>query len=132
MALFSRKTKETEGKKDIKKNMSQKKTRIAPMVLSSAVQNRDLSGVLITPRVTEKSASQNEKGMYTFVIRRDATKYDVRDAVSLLFKVMPRKVTIVNRAPRTSHSRAKGRDVVVPGMKKANVFLKKGDRIDLV
>ena len=122
MALFQR-------KKEVKK-----KTQKAHVLTTTPIpaHTRDLSSVLLKPRVTEKSAGQNERGVYTFVVRRDATKYDVRDAVSLLFKVTPRKVTIVNRAPRTSHSRAKGRDVVVPGLKKANVFLKKGDRIDLV
>lgn len=99
---------------------------------SNPAQNRDLSSVLARPRITEKSASQNEAGVYTFVVRRGATKYDVRDAVQLLFKVTPRKITIVNRPARTSHSRAKGRKVVVPGLRKANVFLKKGDRIDLI
>lgn len=123
MALFRQKRETTPGKaRAVRSGHAD----------SKAVQNRDLSGVLIKPRVTEKSAGQNEHGAYTFVMRQDATKYDVRDAVVSLFKVTPRKVTIVNRAPRTSHSRVKGRDIVVPGMKKANVFLKKGDRIDLV
>lgn len=92
---------------------------------------RNLSSVLIAPRMTEKSASRNDVGMYTFVVRRTATKYDVRDAVQALFNVTPRKVTIVNRPPRANASRAKGRNVMVPGLKKANVFLKKGDHIDV-
>jgi large subunit ribosomal protein L23 len=125
MALFGRKT-------ETKKETTHKNVQTSLVISSSAVQHRDLSSVLMVPRVTEKSASQNERGMYTFVVRPNATKYDVRDAVALLFKVTPRKVTIVNRAPRTSHSRSQGRDVSVPGLKKANVFLQKGDRIDLV
>lgn len=123
MAFFGRKKEVTKQNAHTARSVD-----ATPEVL----QNRDLSSVLIKPRVTEKSASENEYGMYTFVVRPHATKYDVRDAVELLFKVTPRKVTIVNRAPRTSHSRARARDVVVSGLKKANVFLKKGDRIDLV
>ena len=96
------------------------------------IVTRDLSGVLIAPRLTEKSASRNDAGVYTFIVRRDATKYDVRDAIRALFGVTPRKVTMVNRPPRTTRSRARGRAVTVPGMKKANVFLKKGDRLDLI
>lgn len=119
MALFGRKTAATP-----------KKAR--GRAESPASVDRDLSSVLIRPRITEKSAGMSDQNVYTFVVRRDATKYDVRDAVRLLFKVMPRKVTIVNCAPRTSHSRAKGRKLVVPGMRKANVFLKKGDHIDLI
>ena len=120
MALFER-----------KKQTVQKQLRNTQQSVSATTQMRDFSSVLLKPHVTEKSAEQNDRGMYSFVIRRDATKYDVRDAMQALFKVTPRKVTIVNRVPRTSHSRAKGREVTVPGMKKANVFLKKGDRIDL-
>lgn len=119
MAFFGRKKVET-----------QKGAQRTPQ-LGSASASRDLSSVLLRPRVTEKSSRQNDQGIYTFVVRRTATKYDVRDAIKLLFTVTPRKVTMVNRAPRTSHSRSRSRNVVVPGMKKANVFLRKGDRIDV-
>ncbi|MDZ4284711.1 MAG: 50S ribosomal protein L23 [Patescibacteria group bacterium] len=123
MALFGRK------KETVQKNTQTER----PTKADSAVsQHRDLSSVLIAPRVTEKSARQNDRGMYTFIVRRDATKYDVRDAVQQLFKVTPRKITTVNVAPRTTHSRSRGRKVAVPGRKHANVFLKKGDSIDLI
>lgn len=116
-----------------KKETKQQKTRNErPVNADPTVSlHRDLSSVFLRPRVTEKSARQNDRGVYTFIVRRSATKYDVRDAVQFLFKVTPRKVTIVNRSPRTTHSRAKGRNMTVSGLKKANVFLKKGDRIDL-
>lgn len=123
MALFGR-------KKEIPKKETQ--TVRSVNVDPNAVQNRDLPSVLVAPRITEKSTSQNDAGVYTFVVRKGATKYDVRDAVRLLFKVTPRKITIVNRPARTTHSRARSRMVTVPGLRKANIFLKKGDRIDLV
>lgn len=115
-----------------KKETTQQKTRNERLVDAdpAVALQRDLSAVLLRPRVTEKASRQNDQGVYTFVTRRDATKYDVRDAVEALFKVIPRKVTMVHRAPRASHSRARGRKVIVSGLKKANVFLKKGDRID--
>lgn len=112
----------------LKKEQDEKK--VAPEVRTAAT--RDLSSVIVRPRVTEKSATMSEQGVYTFVVRRDATKYDVRDAVKELFKVTPKKVRIVNRPARTFHSRARGRKGVQPGMRKAYVYLKKGDRIDLV
>ncbi len=99
---------------------------------SVASIQRDLSSVLLKPRITEKAAGVNGQNTYVFIVRSDATKYDVRDAVQQLFSVTPRKVTMVTQAPRRSHSRARGREVVVPGMKKAYVFLKKGERIDLI
>lgn len=72
-----------------------------------------------------------DRGVYTFLIRRDATKRDVKDAVEALFKVTPRKISVVNRPPRSRRSRVRG-TIAVPGMKKAYVYLKEGDRIDLV
>ncbi|MBI4086913.1 50S ribosomal protein L23 [Candidatus Kaiserbacteria bacterium] len=93
--------------------------------------DRDLSQVLLRPRVTEKSARLNEQNAYTFLVRKGATKYDVRDAVRQIFNVTPRKITIVNRTPRTTHLRSRSRTVTEPGMRKAHIFLKKGDRIDL-
>lgn len=72
-----------------------------------------------------------DRGVYAFVVRRDATKRDVKDAVELLFKVTPMKIRIVNRPPRSRRSRVRG-TMTAPGMKKAYVYLKAGDRINLV
>lgn len=123
MALFSRKTttKETTDNKPKASGVNQSK-----------VTDRDLAAVIIKPRVTEKAVKQSERNVYTFNVRRDATKYDVRDAVIHLFKVTPVKVNIVNKAPKTSMSRAKGRKVSEKGLKKAYVYLKDGDSINLV
>ena len=82
--------------------------------------------------MTEKASHLLENNAYTFVVRRDATKYDVRDAVRERFGVIPKKVAMVNHKPRRSPSRTRGRVVHVAGMKKAVVFLKNGDRIDFV
>ncbi len=121
MALFSR------DKKDNKEEASAKKV---PAVQGPKVE-RDLSSVIMRPRITEKAVGQNEKNVYTFIVRRDATKYTVADAVKALFKVTPVKVNIVNKTPRQFMSRSKGRIQSEKGMKKAYVYLKKGDRIDL-
>ena len=121
MALFQRK--QQAGEKGEKRG--------SPATAPQAPSRGYVSSVLLRPRITEKAARQSEQGAYVFEIGRDAGKRDVRDAVREIFKVTPRKVTIVNRAPRRAHSRARGRSVVVHGLKKANVFLKKGERIDL-
>lgn len=116
MALFGRKTEETKGEKGA-----------AP-----AVQSRDFSSVLVAPRITEKAALLSDQRVYTFVVRPDATKRDVRAAVEQVFKVTPAKVRIVNRPPRAFHSRMRGTRGTLPGLKKAYVYLKEGDRIELV
>ncbi len=122
MALFSR------DKKDNKEEASTKK---APAAQGPKVE-RDLSSVIMRPRITEKAVGQNEKNVYTFIVARSATKYTVADAVKALFKVTPVKVNIVNKTPRQFMSRSKGRIQSEKGMKKAYVYLKEGDRIDLV
>ena len=125
MALFSR-SKKSGDTKAVEKDMTLK------VVASKALPtDLDLSSVLLNPRVTEKAVRQNDQNVYTFVVRRDATKFTVADAVKALFKVTPVKINIVNKTPRQFMSKAKGRNVTEKGMKKAYVYLKKGDRIEI-
>ena len=127
MALFSR-DKEKKSEEKVSAEVATKK----PVVSKALPTDRDLASVIIKPRMTEKSVAMGDKNVYTFVVRRDATKYDVNDAVKALFGVTPVKVNIVNKSPRQTMSRSKGRKITVNGMKKAYVYLKAGDRIDLV
>ena len=120
MALFSRK------KKDAPTATATKQAPTARPV------DRDISSVIITPRSSEKAYGLSEKNVYTFVVARAATKYDVADAVRALYNVTPVKVNIVNKAPRRTMSRAKGRMITEKGLKKAYVYLKDGDTISLV
>jgi large subunit ribosomal protein L23 len=127
MALFSRKTeKETEEKG------SEKKVDAKPVMSNALPTDYDLAGVLVQPHVTEKTVGMGEKNVYTFIVRADATKYLVRDAIKSLYSVTPVKVNIVNKAPRQFMSRQKGRRLTEKGMKKAYVYLKDGDSINLV
>jgi large subunit ribosomal protein L23 len=125
MALFSR------NKENKKEAVATAKT-TTPVVSNALPTDNDLSSVIVKPRVTEKAVKMNDKNVYTFIVRRDATKYMVADAVKALFKVTPVKVNIVNKTPRQFMSRSKGRTQLEKGMKKAYVYLKKGERIDLV
>lgn len=127
MALFSRNKETKETKKDAgSTEATAKKTARA-----SLPTDRDLSAVIVKPHITEKAVKQGEQNVYTFIVHKDATKYDVRDAVTELFKVTPVKVNIVNKAPRTYMSRSRGRRVSQKGQKKAYVYLKQGDSIEL-
>lgn len=121
MALFSRNKKTGEGEAATKAIAS------APRATDS-----DLASVLVKPRITEKAVRLGDKNVYTFIVKRDATKRDVVAAVKALYNVTPVSVNIVNKTPRQVMSRSKGRRLSVPGMKKAYVYLKKGDTISLV
>jgi large subunit ribosomal protein L23 len=86
--------------------------------------------VLKKPRITEKAALGAEKGQYVFEVSDRATKTSVAKAIEVLYKVKPIKVNIVKLPAKTVFVRGKvGKK---SGVKKAYVFVKKGDKIDLV
>lgn len=107
-----------------------KKSAPAPRIAKDSA--RELSRVIVRPIVTEKAAKLGDLNVYAFEIARSATKRDVSEAVQKLWKVVPAKVRIVNKAARPIYIRAKNRMGVASGMKKAYVHLAKGDKIDLV
>ncbi len=126
MALF--------GKKDSKKEETKGEKAVKEVVNVSKASSTDhnLDAVIVKPRITEKAIGQNEKSVYTFEVRRDATKYQVRDAVKSLYNVTPVKVNIVNKKPAKRFVGSRGKNKHVKGMKKAYVYLKKGETINLV
>ncbi len=93
------------------------------------MNREELMTVLIAPHVTEKSslAMQNHN-QYTFRVRRDATKVDVKKAVQLMFDVQVRAVQIVNEPGKTR--RFGGRIGRTQDSKKAYVSLAQGQTID--
>ncbi len=117
MALFSQ-----------KKTAAKKVKAAAPK--SDATFNS--SAVLLSPRVTEKAMRQSEQNVYAFKVARSASKYDVRDAVKALYGVTPVKVNIVNKAPRQFKHANTRRVRTEHGIKKAYVYLKKGDTLSLI
>ncbi len=130
MGIFGTKKEETtEAKSDATKEA----VAVAKKTVSTAkASDRDLAGVLKKPRVSEKAYYATERGVYVFEIHADATKHDVRDAIKAKYNVSPKKVNIVKQAARRSMSERRGRTATVSGLKKAYVYLKAGDKIDLV
>lgn len=136
MALFSRKNK-TEGTEEAKqvsktKESAGKKANQEMSVKQSLPTDRNLSSVIKRPRITEKSVTQSEKNVYTFEVHQDASKTDVAKAIKAFYEVTPVRVNIVNKRPRKFSSRIRGRVIAQPGIKKAYVYLKPGDSINLI
>lgn len=52
--------------------------------------------IIIRPYITEKSNAQVAEGKYTFVVAKNATKVDIRNAVEKLFNVKVLSVNTVN------------------------------------
>lgn len=125
MALFG--SKKDKKEESAKAPATEKK--VGPKPLAT---DHNLASVIVAPRITEKAVGLSEQNVYTFVVHANATKFAVRDAIKALYNVTPVKVNIVNKAPRKVMSRSKGRKISEQGMKKAYVYLKKGDSISLV
>jgi ribosomal protein L23 len=90
------------------------------------------SNIIISPRITEKGAYLSEKGVYVFNIAKDATKKDVMSAIFAAYKVAPRKVRMAAVPSKAVFTRGTNRWGKTRSGKKAFVYLKEGDKIELV
>jgi len=86
--------------------------------------------ILKNPRVTEKASAVFEQNVYTFDVASSANKSEIKKAIFTLYKVKPVKVNVLPVPKKEIVSR--GIKGVKQGGKKALVYLKKGDKIDLV
>ena len=92
--------------------------------------NREqLMSVLIAPHVTEKtSLAMQNHNQYTFRVRREASKTDIRKAIELMFDVKVTGVQVVNEPGKVRRfGRTTGR---TQDWKKAYVSLSPGQTID--
>jgi large subunit ribosomal protein L23 len=89
----------------------------------------DPRDILIAPVVSEKSYGLLDQNKYTFVVRPDANKTEIKIAVEKVFDVKVTSVNTINRkgkARRTKYGMGKRSDT-----KRAIVSLAEGDRIDI-
>jgi large subunit ribosomal protein L23 len=85
--------------------------------------------VLIKPVVSEKSYALLDENKYTFIVRPDANKTQIKQAVEEVFSVTVLNVNTLNRQGKVRRTRfGLGKR---PNTKRAIVTLKQGDRIDL-
>jgi large subunit ribosomal protein L23 len=90
----------------------------------------DPRDVLLAPVISEKSYGLLDENKYTFLVRKDANKIQIREAVEAVFNVTVTGVNTLNReGKRTRRTRTGwGRR---PDTKRAIVSVKQGDRIDI-
>jgi len=85
--------------------------------------------ITLKPRITEKATIMAEnKPIYTFEIGPKDTKKTVAAAVKTTYNVTPVKVNITINPAKKVFSR--GKMGVRGGVRKAVVYLKKGDKIE--
>lgn len=96
------------------------------------MQNLNLKpkNVLLRPRITEKAALGADKGVYIFEVTKDADKKSIKASVKVAYGVTPVRVSVAVIPSRQVFIR--GKRGVKSGGKKAYVYLKRGDKIELV
>lgn len=128
MALFGSKTKKTEkvvAEKTVKKSKAVKAVAVKE---TSGAATSMFNGVILRPRITEKAGIANESfNVYTFEVTKNSTKGTIAKAVKSLYKVTPAKIRTVNLPAKNVFVR--GHRGTQSAVKKAMVYLKKGDKI---
>ena len=91
--------------------------------------HKDHRDVLIAPVVSEKSYGLLDANKYTFIVRPDANKTEIKIAVEKVFGVKVTSVNTINRQGKTRRTRyGVGKR---PNTKRAIVSLAEGHRIDI-
>ena len=89
-----------------------------------------MTTIIKNPRITEKASFAAEQNVYTFDISAGANKAEIKKAIFALYKIHPVKVNVLS-IPRKK-TMSKGIKGVRGGGRKAFVYLKKGDKIDII
>lgn len=84
---------------------------------------------LIAPHVTERARMLAEDGQYTFRVKTDASKRQVKESVERFYNVHVTDVRVI--APRDKARRRGLTEGVKTGYKKAVVALRSGEAIDI-
>lgn len=89
--------------------------------------------ILKNPRITEKATVLAEGACYTFDVAAGVSKKEIEKAVKALYKVTPRMVHTVKMATKRVMPRGRRGNIGTKGGgKKAYVYLKKGDKIEVL
>lgn len=89
------------------------------------------NNVLLRPRITEKAAlGADSSNVYVFEVTKDATKKSISASVRDAYGVKPEKVRVA--AIPSKRVFIRGKRGVKSGGKKAYVYLKAGDKIELI
>lgn len=88
--------------------------------------------VLKKPIINEKFATLNEKGVYGFVVDKDANKIQIKQAIEAMYGVNVDKVNTINVLGKFKTRMTRNRVMAgrKPSYKKAIVTLAKGEIID--
>lgn len=87
--------------------------------------------VVIKPHITEKTIEKTQNSVFTFVVGKLARKEEIKKYVEKTFGVNVLTINTAKNAPEIKKNQRFGKFYTKPGLKKAYVKLKKGQKIDL-
>lgn len=85
---------------------------------------------IIQSIVTEKASLGQSKGRYTFMVKRDATKIDIKNAIKAIFNAEVKSVKVIIAPKKIRLLRGRYQWAKRPVIKKAIVKLKNNVTID--
>jgi large subunit ribosomal protein L23 len=86
--------------------------------------------IIIRPIITEKADRLRELNCYQFIVTKKATKNAIKEAIEKLFNVEVLRVHTANfRGKLRRLGRSEG---YRPGYKKASVWIKPGQKIEII
>lgn len=142
MALFNFLKKNSKEKERFSKKQKNKKAlkkaasfeyadnkNSAPVFPQKLIDQTDSVLVLKSPHITEKSVLMNEKGAYVFKVEERSNKIIIKKAIEKLYSVHVEKVNITKSPAKKIF--VKGKWGMRSGFKKAAVYLKKGEKIEI-
>jgi len=133
MALLDIFKKRKEGERFQKKQREKKETEQIekkPEALKKASTFAGSAGeILKKPHITEKATYLKEKNVYVFKISPRANKVMIKKAIKDAYGVRPKKIAIINIPSKKRFVR--GKFGTKSGFKKAMVYLKEGDKIEI-
>ena len=113
----------------VNKTVTEKKEKKAPIKKSEKKVTGDAYKVLLSPIISEKAAVYESLNIYTFVVGKDASKVEIKNAIKQVYGVEARKVNIINmQGKKMRAGRRFGRR---SDWKKAMVTLPKGQTINI-
>lgn len=89
----------------------------------------DVSGVIVKPLISEKAAHMAGINQYVFVVRKNANRLQVREAIKAMYGVSPLSINILNvQGKKVRFGRSRG---VRSDWKKAVITLPAGQSINV-
>ncbi len=92
-------------------------------------QNKSLKDIILKPLMTEKVIGNEKLNKYTFLVKKDANKIMVKQAIKEIYGILPAKVNLIAVKPKKVTRRG-GEGLKGSKKKKAIVTLKEGQSLN--